>query len=200
LRHRRVIISIILTSLLLHFSAIAQVDLSSITLKVGSIRTLLSDEGYQYALCPELQIGGSFLTKYFNWGIYWSYWDDGLDKVLWKDAVIYSYSSHIVGLRMSFSPIKCIDNWYIPIDIFGGIAHHFIKRKYVGGIDWNGIVGTDYASGTTTGEVGLMAHVNITGLLSIVAEVQQYFPFGNNDFDRLQKDRRAYKIGLSYSI
>jgi hypothetical protein len=104
MRYRRVLLLIIVALVLFNLYAFAQINISSLSMKIGIARTLSDLDDYQYALSPELQIGGVFFTKYLNWGLYWSYWDDGLNKIkiTIMDYIAYSYSSHILGCRIFF--------------------------------------------------------------------------------------------------
>jgi hypothetical protein len=187
-----------------NLSANAQTNISSISVRIGSIETFSEFNNYQSVLNPELQIGGLFLTNYFNWGVYWSYWNDGIDnnifKTLTPENAIYSYSSHIVGLRLSFSLTHIDDKWIIPIEIFAGVAEHFIKAKEIVPPWYSVGIGSDYSKAVTTFELGLSLPIHIVGQWSILAEAQQYFPLGSSANDQLQRDRIAYKVGLSYSL
>jgi len=182
----------------------AQVNVGSLSAKIGTIKTFFFDastyKNYQYAVYPEIQIDGRFFADYLTWDAYWGYWNDGLEETFFVDSWTYSYSSHIVGARLSFSPQQAADHWLIPLDLFAGLAHHFIRARYVGGYDWYGKTGSDFAEGSSTAEIGLRAHINVVGPLAVVGEAQQFFPLGNSYFDQLQKGRRAYKIGVSLSI
>src|SRR5512146_2985313 len=85
--------------LLLPASAAAQVNVSSVTARLGVIRTLqigTDDGGHMWAIYPELQVGGVFFTPSMSWGLSWGYWTDGLDHGFdWVDHVTYSQKGHI---------------------------------------------------------------------------------------------------------
>jgi hypothetical protein len=183
----------------------AQLDLSTVAVKLGAIRTLfdkaLPYRDYQYALFPELQVGGPFFTRSLDWSFYWGYWSDGVDRPLpIKDAPTYSYSSHILGVRITFLPAMAGKEMPVPVGIFAGIASHFIRARYVGGSDLMGNPGRDYSKTSTTAEIGVNAFVQLRRRLSVTAELQQYFRLESDSFGRRQTNRRAYKIGLVASL
>ncbi len=198
MRYHRILLFMIVTLLFFDLSANAQVDISSISVKIGSISTFQTDAPYASALNPEIEFGGLFLTKYFNWGIYWSYWDDGVNKILWLDSPVYNYSSHILGCRISVSLTHIDDSWIIPIEIFAGMAEHLIKARCVSK-RW-GVTEGDFSKAITTGDLGLSLPINIIGPWNILAEAQMFFPFDRNKNDQLKQDRLALKIGVKYLL
>jgi hypothetical protein len=200
MKYHRVLGSVIVALFLFNLSSNAQIDISSVSIKLGSIRSLSGYAYYKSVLNPELQIGGVFISKYFGWSVYWSYWDDGSFENILSEGPIFSFSGHIVGLRMSFSLTHIDDNWIIPIEIFAGVAEHFIKAREIYPIYYSIRIGSDYSKTATTCELGLSLPINIIGSWSILAEAQQYFPLGSSVSDKMQRDRRAYKVGLSYSL
>jgi hypothetical protein len=101
---------------------------------------------------------------------------------------------------LSFSLTHIDDNWIIPIEIFTGVAEHFIKAKEIVPTYSSVGIGSDYSKKVTTIELGLSLPINIVGQWSILAEAQQYFPLGSSASDQMQRDRRAFKVGLSYSL
>ncbi|MDP2885349.1 MAG: hypothetical protein Q8P51_10055, partial [Ignavibacteria bacterium] len=107
-------------------TTLAQLSMNTVSVNVGTIRTLFPDysyyQDYQYSLYPEVQIGGDFLIPSLQWTVYWGYWTDGLEKALpVADFVTYSYRSHIVGARFNFLPAKLLPHWPIPIGFFTGV-------------------------------------------------------------------------------
>lgn len=186
-------------------TTLAQLSLNTVSVNVGTIRTLFSDlsfyQGYQYSVYPEVQIGGNVFIPSVRWIAYWGYWTDGVEKAFpVTDHVTYSYSSHIVGARFNFFPAKLLPHWPLPIGIFTGVAHHFISGKYVSGSGFDGRPGQDLAGDATTFEIGLNAEVEVLGPIAVRVEVQQFVPLGSKEFDQLQKNRRAYKVGLALTF
>jgi len=47
-------------------------------------------------------------------------------------------------------------------------------------------------------EIGINTEVNVLAPIAVRGEVQQFIRVGSKEFDRLQKNRRAHKVGLSY--
>jgi hypothetical protein len=188
----------IVALLIFDLSANAQLDISSISLKIGKIGTFQIDDSYGHALNPEIQVGGKFFSKYFNWGIYWSYWNDGVNEMLWFDSPIYNYSSHILGCRMIL-PLKNVDDKFmIPIEIYAGVAEHFIEAKCISK-GWGATEG-DYSKAITTGDLGLSLPINIIGPWNILAEAQVFLPFDRNKDDQMKQDRLSFKIGVKYLL
>ncbi len=186
-------------------TTLAQLSLNTVSANIGTIRTLSPDasfsQNHQYALYTELQIGGNFLIPSVRWSVYWGYWTDGVEETLpVMDFVTYSYSSHIVGGRFNFLPAKLLPHWPLPVGIFAGVGHHFISGKYVGGFGLDGAPGQDFTVGATTLEIGLNAEADLLGPIAVRGEVQQFISFGDGEFDRLQKNRRAYKVGLAFTF
>jgi hypothetical protein len=198
MRYRRIIFIIIVAILIFDLSANAQLNISSVSLKIGSINTFQTDAPYASALNPEIQVGGKFLSKYFNWGIYWSYWNDGVNEMLWFDSPVYNYSSHILGCRMSLPLNNVDDNWIIRIEIFAGVAEHFINARCISQ-GWGATEG-DYSKAITTGDLGLSLPINIIGPWNILAEAQVFLPFDRNKDDLMIQDRLSFKIGVKYML
>lgn len=184
-------------------TTLAQLSLNTVSANFGTIRTLFPDyyQNYQYAVYPEVQIGGDFFIPSIRWITYLGYWTDGVDKPLpIADHVTYSYSSHIVGTRFNFLPAQLLHHGPLAIGVFTGLAHHFISRKYVGGSGLDGRPGQDFAGNANTLEIGFNAEVEVLGPIAVRGEVQQFVPLGSEEFDRLQKNRRAYKVGLAFTF
>jgi hypothetical protein len=190
-------------------AAPGQVDVSTISARIGTIRTLWRDnttyEAYLWTVYPELEIGGRLFMRYLSWGASWGYWSDGIDKVLpVVDMATYSQASHILGLRIGFHPQLADEHWPIPLVVFGGLSHHMIKTRYIGGGDFP--IKTTYAGEfkpytinddhSTTIHLGLGVTIPMVGIFSLDAEAQQFIPFGSSESEQTQKNRRAFKIGL----
>jgi hypothetical protein len=186
-------------------TTLAQLSLNAVSANVGAIRTLFPDysfyEDYQYSVYPEVQIGGNLFIPSVRWIAYWGYWTDGVEKALpVLDFVTYSHSSHIVGVRFNLLPAKLLPHWPLPIGVFTGVAHHFIAGRYVGGFGFVGRPGQDFTDDANTLEIGLNAEVDVLGPIAIRGEIQQFIPLGSDYLDRMQKSRRAYKVGLTFTF
>jgi hypothetical protein len=199
-----IIINVIISVIVVRTTT-AQIHLNTVSANIGSIRTLFPDysfyHDFQYSIYPEFQIGGDFLTPSIRWVTYWGFWADGIENALpVADFVTYSYSSHIVGARFNFLLENFLPHVPLPIGIFTGVAHHFISVRYVGGFGFDGKAGHDYSDGVTTFEIGVNGEVDVFDQIAIRAEVQQFVPLGSKEFDRAQKNRRAYKVGLAFTF
>ena len=182
-------------------AALAQVDVSLISAKIGTIRTLWRDDPiyseHLWSLYPEIELGGRFFKPYLSWGASWGYWSDGIKEALpVMDGITYSEASHILGLRIAFYPQIADEHWPIPLSVFGGVSHHLIKMTYIGGGDYAGRRGQDFNDHSTTAHVGLGVSVPILDLFSLGVEAQQFIPFSSSESEQTQKNRRAFKIGL----
>lgn len=180
----------------------AQISLNTLSANVGTIRTLFPNyspyEDYQYSFYPELQVGGDFLTPSIQWIVCWGYWMDGVKKAFpVADMVTYSYSSHLLGARFNIFPGKLLPHWPLPVGVFTGLAHHFISGKYVGGFGLDGRPGRDFTRSGNTFEAGINAELEALGPIAVRGEIHQLFPLGNEWLDRMQKNRRAYTVGLA---
>ncbi len=203
--NRRLIIISVIAGVVAVRPMTAQIHLNMVSANVGSIRTLFPDHSFyhdfQYSFYPEFQIGGDFLTPSIQWVTYWGFWKDGVEKALpVADFVTYSFSSHIIGARFNLLLAHVLPHWPLPLGVFAGVAHHFISGTYIGGFGLDGMPGRDYSDGVTTLELGLNAKADLFEPIAIRAEVQQFVPLGTKEFDRAQKNRRAYKIGLSLTL
>ena len=204
MKTRRVYFTTLL-SVFLANASLAQLSFNTFSANIGAIRTTFPDDSryskYQYAIYPEFQVGGDFVVSYFRWTIYWGFWNDGITQALpVADMVTYSNQSHITGFRFTFLPSQIAPEWPLPVGVFGGIAHHFMSATYVGGLGLDGKPGQDFTQGSSTFELGLNAHLSILGPIKIGGEVHQYFPLSDEYLDRTQKNRRAYKVGLTIEL
>jgi hypothetical protein len=208
MKAKSILQGIILTMIFAN-SSLAQISFNSVSANVGQIRTLFPDielySDHQHAFYSELEVDAEIVVTYIRGGVYWGYWNDGVNNLSIIDAVYYSFNSHIVGTRFTFLPEKLFDNWLLPFGIFGGAAHHFISARCVGGVDFvgntcNSDLYEDFTGNINTLEVGLSTEVRIIGPLKIHGKVNQFIPLGDKEFDRRQKKRRIYKVGLVFSF
>lgn len=202
---RRNLFFIVISILLYCPPAPSQIDVSSATAKTGLTRTLWTDAGFYsghlWRFYPELEIGGHFFVPYLTWGVSWSYWSDGIDQVLpVMDMVTYSFRSHVVAVRVGFQPQRLDREWTIPVTIFVGAAEHFIRQKYIGGLGYSGEGGEDSNKKSMTAIVGLGYSIHIVSCVSLLAEGLQFIPLGDDEIDRMQKNRRSFSLGVAVAF
>jgi hypothetical protein len=185
----------------------AQPAFPSICLKAGVIRNL-QDPFYRdlpkYSFYPEIQINGqisrsSSLAVSAHAGLYWGYWDDGVDEGsnACADCHAYSFSSHLIGARMGMLLEKFP---LVPIGFALGLSRHFIQAEFVSGYDFAGNPGQDFERRATSIEAIAYTHVAIGKRTGVIVEFQRLWPAGNNFLKELQFNRSAFKLGLSFSI
>jgi hypothetical protein len=195
---------LVLVFLLTSMASIAQVDISSVTLRAGSIRTQSADysgQGYMWSFYPELEIGGHFFAPSLSWGASWGHWTDGITQTLpIADHVTYSQQGHIVSGRIGLRPQVLDSRWPIPLTIFVGVAQHFTSVTYVGGRDLVGNPGTSSSQHATTGFFGLAISIPVAAQFSLQAEVLQFVAFGDEPIDHAQKNRRAFTLGAAVTF
>ncbi len=179
----------------------AQVDISFTSVRAGAIRTQSLDfqgEGYLWSFYPELQVGGQLFRPYLFWAATWGYWSDGINEPLpIYDFVTYSQRGHILTARIGVRPRVLAPHLPIPISFFVGVAQHISWTTYIGGTDLGGHHGTNSTDRTTSGLFGLDISVPIVAHLNLDAEGLQFVPFGNNPIDYVQKNRRAFTLGIT---
>ncbi len=174
----------------------------TLTVGVGLIKYQDASNQPVYSFYPEVQLSNHFIDKLavsFGGNIYWGYWNDGIDDLSRNcaDCFTYSYSSHIVGARFEMK----LKEFPMPISIFTGISRHFIKANYIGGQDFAGNSGQDFAVRTNSVEVGIWTHIPLQGRFSMRGNFQQYYPFANqNERYKSTVRRTAFGIGLTYSL
>lgn len=184
--------------------ALAQPDISNISLRAGLIRNLYSDLYSRfhpgYSFYPELQLGGSLVAFHLlNWALYFGYWDDGVDKAFpIADGITYSYDSLIIGARVGFMPGAHRKELPVQPVVFVGLSRHFMAAEYIGGWDFTGNIGRDFSRPLNYLEIGFRAQVRINRTVQAVLEIQQFRQFNENEW-RFPKNRRAYKLGLMHS-
>ncbi len=180
----------------------------SISANIGFIRTLFPDyefySNYKHTLYPELEVDTEMMVPYIRGGLYWGYWNDGVNRPLpVKDAVTFSYRSHILGARVTFLPTKLLDDWLLPFGVFVGTARHFITEQCVGGYDFAGNTCNkaqyqDSRHNIHTLETGLSSEFGIWGPLKIRGKIYQFIPLGNSEMDRSHKKQRGYSVGVGF--
>jgi hypothetical protein len=181
-------------------SALAQVNLDHVSVRAGVIADPWSPtSGHQWRFYPEVELGGKFILPYFNWGLSWGYWSQGITQILpIKDNPTYSQEAHILAARVAFNP-QALDNHFpIPIDLFGGVAVHLSRTTYIGGTDMSGNRGESSTSQSTTGIIGVRLTFSVISPFSLDGEVMQFIPFANPG--NMQKGRRELKLGIMATI
>jgi hypothetical protein len=193
--------------ILISFAVFAQPNLSTVSVKIGSIRNLLEEDASsgEFALYPELQIGGNLTSEHINWAFYWGYWSDGFanpQQDASNETLNFSQISHIVGARIYFSTPNVFGKGY-PVDIafLAGFSHHFIQSKFSETSNQSAPAeaGEIIKNELNNAEFGLMVGFLVAGPVKLIGEIQQFIPINAENID-VPSNRRAYKTGLSISF
>ncbi len=182
----------------------AQITLSSISVNLGSIRTTQFDFGFDvnhlYTIYPELQIGGSLISKPMYWQLFWGYWDDWVSEPFpIMDGITYSSSSHIFGGRIEFLTTEFENNRIVDFGFLGGYSRHFTRIRYIGGHDFGGNPGHNSSLSTSAFDIGMNVKVKIFGPFRIVVEFNRFYQYKKLSKEFIWK-RNAYKTGISYDF
>lgn len=184
---------LVLTIMFGSFGA-AQANLSSVSFHVGLIRGIATPLHRPY---PEVRIGGLLGYPILEWSAQWGYWDDGVTEVLITDMVIYSYSGHIIGSRVTLYPGRTAAGQNLPIALFAGVSRQLLTRTYVGGEGYFGGRGSHGREGVTTLEAGGEIYFPLAETVELRGEVRQFFSWGTEYVNRAQEGRRAYTVGFA---
>jgi hypothetical protein len=181
-------------------SAASQVDISSVTIRMGVINMYRPVEQQAFGdrvwfLYPEVEIGGQFITPCLSWGLSWTYWTNTVDNTnparSWGP---YAYNTHTLAIRFTFRPRRLDPHWWLPLMVFAGAAEHFIREEYTGRVlIESGNAGVSNFRSTTP-FIGVGFSVAIASRVSIEAEGLQFIPLKSKDL-YLQKNRRAIALG-----
>jgi hypothetical protein len=90
-------------------SAASQVDISSVTIRMGVINMYRPAQqafgDRNWFLYPEVEVGGQFLTPSLAWGLSWTYWTNIVDNTNpAKSWGPFAYETHTLAMRFSFRP------------------------------------------------------------------------------------------------
>lgn len=198
-------LSMLILTIFVSSELFAQFNVSTLSAQFGMIRNLQESPtppgSGKYSFYPEIQVGGQFFVPYLRWRVYFGAWDDGVTRaVQLPDFITYSYSSQIVGGRLTFLPKAAFKKWPIPLDVSAGLSHHFVNADYVGGFGVDGLPGKDFREGSTTAEFGIGSGVRVGKRFRVRGEVTQFLPLGNSGLNALDENRMAFKIGLIFGI
>jgi hypothetical protein len=182
---------------------LAQLHMNTGSAPVGTDRTLFPGgsfyQEFQHPLYPEVQIGGDVVVPSLRWIASWGYWSDGVERALpVADLVTYSSHRHIIGFHVNFLPAMLLPHLPFSIGVFTGVSYHFIAGRYESSFD--GRTGQDFTENVTTLEIGLNVNVQLVGPMAFHGEVLQFIPLGSEVFDRLQKNRRAFAVGVAFRL
>jgi hypothetical protein len=196
--------------LLVGDATFAQPGLPSLSIKAGVIRNLQAPfyrDLPKYSFYPEIQINGqisrsSSLAVSALSGLYWGYWDDGVDETsnACRDCHTYSFSSHIIGARMGLLLEKFP---LVPTGFAIGLSRHFIRANYVGGLGLAGDPGQDFERWATTTEAIVYTYIDLGKKAGVIIEFQKFWLAGNNylyPYLNAQFNRSAFKLGFAYSL
>ena len=182
---------------------IAQPSVSGVSMKFGIIQNFnmpqLNNSNYipYYAI----QLNGNLVKPLLRWGVYFSYWDDGIDKAFpVMDNQTYSFSGKNVGLRMYLDAPQ-INFIGLPLhfSLFGGVSHSFINSKYVGGTDFAGRTGSDFSTDLNSAEIGIGLNLKVMNTIRLFGEAERFIVLNeiNNTYAR---DKYAFTFGFVYSM
>ena len=176
------------------------ININTVSVGTGLIKGL-QDFSEKHAFYPELGIGGRCIASYLNWKVHWEYWNDGVDVPLSvRDAPTYSFSSHIVGIRLTCLTKKALPGFLIPVDPSIGISHHFINAEYVGGTDIGGRPGKDFTGSVTSCDLGFETGYNVDEYIRFNVGVMYYFPIGETKDKSFEKSRSSFGFGFNYTF
>lgn len=117
------------------FPAFAQVNISNISIKFGTVSTFQSDwnnnSNHNWTFYPELEAGGNFFSPVVNWGLSFGHWDDGLQNINpIMDQETVTYEAYVLGLRFSATPENFLFNSKtFFFSILAGMNCSFSNRK-----------------------------------------------------------------------
>ncbi len=198
----RKLLLIIILILITNNRALSQINISSISMNIGDIRTLQSDYGLEnnhlYTVYSELQIGGSLPVKSLFWKSYYGYWNDHVSKPFpVADAITYTGQSHILGFHVLFNPTEFEKRSPLDVLLLMGVSRHYIRYQYVGGSDYGGHTGSDGSRATNMWEIGIIFKKHLTGPFYAHGEIRRYYDFNQSIIDKGRK-RHTFLVGLSY--
>jgi hypothetical protein len=199
-RHKTRILTLVIFILCVSPASFSQVNMDHISARAGVIADPWSrTSSHQWRFYPEVEAGGKFILPYFNWGLSWGFWSQGITQTLpITDNPTYSQEAHILAARVAFNP-QALDNHFpIPIDLFAGVAVHLSRTNYIGGTDMSGNRGESSSFQSTTGIIGLRLTFSVIYPFSLDGEVLQFIPILASD--SIQKGRREFKLGIMATI
>ena len=183
--------------------AIAQPSITGLSLRFGIIQNYNTPQFNRSNYVPyyELQLNGNLVKPLLRWGVYLSYWDDGIDKAFpIMDYQTYSFSGKNVGVRMYLDAPQ-INFIGLPLhfSLFGGISHSFINSKYVGGTDFAGRTGSDFSTDLNSAEIGIGLNLKLMNTIRLFGEAERFIVLNeiNNTYAR---DKYAFTFGFVYSM
>jgi hypothetical protein len=182
---------------------IAQPSISGVSMKFGIIQNYNTPQFNNSNYIPyyEIQLNGNLVKPLLRWGVYFSYWDDGIDKAFpVMGNQTYSFSGKNVGLRMYLDAPQ-INFVGLPLrfSLFGGVSHSFINSKYVGGIDYAGQRGSDYSADLNNAEIGIGLNTRLFKSIMLFGEAERFIVLNpvNTTYAR---DKNAFTFGFVYSM
>jgi len=183
--------------------AIAQPSITGLSLRFGIIQNYNTPQfnNSNYVPYYELQLNGNLVKPLLRWGVYFSYWDDGIDKAFpTMDYQTYSFSGKNVGVRMYLDAPQ-INFIGLPLhfSLFGGVSQSFISSRYVGGVDFAGQRGSDYSTNLNNAEVGIGLNTRLFKAFSLFGEAERFIVL-NSINSTYARDKYAFTFGFVYSM
>ena len=183
--------------------AIAQPSITGLSLRFGIIQNYNTPQFNRSNYVPyyELQLNGNLVKPLLRWGVYLSYWDDGIDKAFpIMDYQTYSFSGKNVGVRMYLdAPLINFIGLPLHFSLFGGVSHSFINSRYVGGVDFTGQRGSDYSTNLNNAEVGIGLNTRLFKAVSLFGEAERFIVL-NSINTTYARDKYAFTFGFVYSM
>jgi hypothetical protein len=198
-----VLLSVLLAagSVFVHTPAFAQITLNSAGVSAGVIDRLESTpSGANVVFYPEVQVGGRFISPFLEWSAACGYWNDRISGVQGSDYEQYSAQGLILSGRVIFVPQLADANWVLPVAVIGGISHHFISEKFIGGSSWVSGGHRDGAYSTNALEGGLRVFLNVTNSIQLRAEGVTSLGLGDDLLAKNTRGRTVLTAGIAFSI
>lgn len=176
---------------------VAQTDLSRFSVDVGITRNYQSDFGNNrfYAFSPELKAGGTFISDQFEWDAGLTYWWDGVRKEFdITDSPTYSFSSLSLGWRLNYLP----EHRIIPFHFISGVSTRLVRKKYVGGGQYDGSYQNDNLFMLYTLDFGAGVDMKVSDTIRIRFDGLLFMPFVKKDYLATEGWGRSLKIGIDY--
>jgi hypothetical protein len=182
---------------------LAQPSVTGLSLNIGIIQNFNTPQFYGSDYIPyyEIQLNGSLVKPFLRWGVYFSYWDDGVDRAFpVTDYQTYSFNGKNAGVRMYLDAPQ-INFIGLPLrfSFFGGVSHSFISSKYIGGTNFVGQTGNDYSADLNNAEFGIGLDTRLFKAISLFGEAERFIVLNpvNTTYAR---DKNAFTFGFVYSM
>lgn len=143
-------IFVLLISLTFCTGNLAQQDISSISLKLGSIRNFQDHNDNvdvkTNALYTEIEVGGKFFIGYLNWSLNIGYFNEEIDKSIpIADYETINHKNYSIGLHLLYNTWEVFGNSKnFKLYIIAGGNYNIKKNKNISNISSSTASYTDY--------------------------------------------------------